>query len=222
VAENGMDALAKIASREPDLVISDVMMPEMDGFELCKKIKTTAETAHIPVILLTALEDDKNKLKGLEYGADGYISKPFSTRYLEMKIKKLIENNRKIKEYFSRNSKIPDKSIDMCKRDKLFLKHAIEAIDKNISDSDFGVEELANEIGLSPSQFYRRLKQLTGQVPNVFIRNYRLQKAAELLRSNEGFTVSEVMYQIGIESSSYFSTSFKKLHGITPSEFIKV
>lgn len=221
LAENGKDALIKIQSKEPDLIISDVMMPEMNGFELCEKLKSTADTAHIPVILLTALEDDENKLKGLEYGADGYISKPFSTRYLEMKVKKLIENNRKIKEHFSRNSKIPDKHIEMSKRDRLFLKMALEAIDKNISDSGFGVEELAYEIGLSPSQFYRRLKQLTGQVPNVYLRNYRLQRAAELLRSNEGFTVSEVMYQIGIESSSYFSTSFKKLHGSTPSEYIK-
>jgi signal transduction histidine kinase/DNA-binding response OmpR family regulator/ligand-binding sensor domain-containing protein len=221
LAENGEDGLVKLKQNEPDLVVSDVMMPEMNGFDLCEKIKSNPETCHIPVVLLTALDDKESTIKGLEFGADDYISKPFSPKHLKLRIEKLIENNHRIKKYFSKNSSIPDQTIEMSNRDKEFLEQVIGAIERNLSDSDFGVEELAHEIRLSPSQFYRRLKQLTGQIPNAYLRNFRLQRATELLKSNERFSVAEVMYQIGIESSSYFSTSFKKLYGETPSEFIK-
>jgi len=221
MAENGLAGWDKVKEKMPDLVVSDVMMPEMDGFELCEKIKSTSETCHLPVILLTALDDNENRIKGFEFRADDYISKPFSPSYLELRIEKLIENNQRLKEHFSMHSNIPDKTIEISVRDKSFLEQIVNAIENNLSNSRFGVEELAKEIGLSPSQFYRRLKQLTGQVPNAYLRNFRLQKAAELLKSNEGFSVAEVMYQIGIESSSYFSTSFKKLYGVTPSDYIK-
>lgn len=220
-AENGVEGLAKIRQTNPDLVISDVMMPEMNGFELCNRVKSDADTCHIPVILLTALNDNENVTKGFEFRADDYISKPFSPKHLKARVEQLIENKHRLKAYFSKKSTIPDQHITMSSRDKNFLKQVILAIENNISDSNFGVEELAAEIHLSQSQFYRRLKQLTGQIPNVYLRNFRLQRAAELLKSNEGLNVAEVMYQIGIESNSYFSTSFKKLHGISPSEFIK-
>ncbi|MDO5969584.1 two-component regulator propeller domain-containing protein [Flavivirga aquimarina] len=219
IANNGVEGLEKIKSSKPHLVISDVMMPEMNGFELCNEIKKDVEICHIPVLLLTALGDSENLIKGLEFGADEYISKPFSLKHLELRIDKLIKNNIKLKEYFSKNSLLPKKDIDISTRDIEFLNKVISAIEKNISDSNFGVEELANEVNLSTSHLYRRLKQLTGQVPNVYLRNFRLQRAAELLRENNGLKVAEVMYQIGIESTSYFSTSFKKLHGVPPSEF---
>ena len=221
LAENGFEGVEKIKQKQPDLILCDVMMPEMDGFRVCEIIKTEPATYHIPIILLTAMEDTENRIKGLEFGADDYISKPFSLKHLEIRIEKLIENNRRIKEYFSKNSFIPDKEIEISVRDKEFLKNVIGAIENNLSNSDFGVEELAHEILMSPSQFYRRLKQLTGQIPNVYLRNYRLQKAAELLSGSEGLNVAEVMYQVGIESNSYFSTAFKKLHGVSPSEFSK-
>ena len=221
LAENGVEGLNVIRQNKPDLVISDVMMPGLNGFELCDKIKSDSDTCHIPVILLTALGDNENVIKGLEFRADDYISKPFSLKHLETRVEQLIENTHRLKAYFSKNSTIPDKNIEISSRDKNFLKQVILAIENNISDSNFGVEELAAEIHLSQSQFYRRLKQLTGQIPNVYLRNYRLQRAAELLKGNEGLNVAEVMYQIGIESNSYFSTSFKKLHGVSPSEFVK-
>jgi signal transduction histidine kinase/ligand-binding sensor domain-containing protein/DNA-binding response OmpR family regulator len=221
LAENGVDGWNKIAQNEPDLVISDVLMPEMNGFELCEKIKSTTETCHIPIILLTALGDKEDVKKGFEFWADDYISKPFSPRHLLIRVEKLIENRHRLRDYFTKRSSMPDNDIEISNRDKLFLTEVINAIEKNLSNSNFGVQELANEIQLSPSQFYRRLKQLTGQIPNVYIRNYRLQRAAELLKSNEGFNVAEVMYHIGIESNSYFSTSFKKLYSISPSEFIR-
>ena len=223
IANNGVEALEKIKQIQFSAVISDVMMPEMDGFELCKRIKSDPETCNLPVLLLTALEDDKDVIKGLEFGADEYISKPFSLKNLQLRLKKLIENNIKIKEYFSKNSLPPKdkKDIELTKKDISFLENITNVIEENLSNSNFGVEELSTEVGMSSSHFYRKLKQLTGQVPNVYLRNYRLQRAAELFDSNSGFNVAEVMYQIGIESNSYFSTSFKKLHGVTPSEYLK-
>lgn len=224
IANNGIEALDKIKINEPDLVISDVMMPEMDGYQLCEKIKSTAETCHIPVLLLTALGGNEDVIKGLEFGAEEYLSKPFSIKHLELRIIRLIRNSKKIRQYFSKNSALPkaDIKLGLSKKDEVFLKKVSQVIEKNISDSSFGVEELSTAMGSSNSRFYRRLKQLTGQVPNVYLRNYRLQRAAELLKSNEGYNVAEVMYQIGIESNSYFSTSFKKLHGFLPSEFLKM
>lgn len=221
LANNGLEGLEQLKLKEPDLIVSDIMMPEMDGFEFCEKIKSDTTTCHIPVLLLTALGENQDIIKGLEFGADEYISKPFSIKHLELRIEKLIQNNVQLKAYFSKNSALPQKDIGMSKRDKEFLGKVIEIVEKNISNSNFGVEELASKIGLSTSHFYRRLKQLTGQIPNVYLRNYRLQRAAELLGNNEGLNVAEVMYQIGIESNSYFSTSFKKLHGVSPSEYLK-
>lgn len=221
VANNGIEGLEKIKSKEPDLVISDVMMPGMDGFEMCEKIKSDPDLSHIHVLLLTALNENEDMIKGLEFGADEYIGKPFSLRHLELRIEKLIETRERLREYFSKNSKLPKNAVGISTRDKEFLSNTIAIMEKNISNSNFGVEELAQEIGLSTSHFYRRLKQLTGQAPNVYLRNFRLQRAAELLGHNEGFNVAEVMYQIGIESNSYFSTAFKKLHGVSPSEFTK-
>ncbi|MGJ8743561.1 two-component regulator propeller domain-containing protein [Polaribacter sp.] len=222
VAKNGVEGLKKMESQEPNLVISDVMMPIMDGFVFCEKIKSNPETCHIPVLLLTALDDDDNLIKGLEFGADEYIGKPFSLKHLAIRAERLIQNSIKLKEHFSKSSSIPkEEDIEISKRDKAFLNDIITAIEKNISDSGFGVEELSKEIGLSTSYFYKRLKQLTGQIPNVYLRNFRLQYAADLLKSNKGYNVTEVMYQIGIESPSHFSTSFKKLHGVSPSEYLK-
>lgn len=221
IAKDGNEGLEKLKSQEPELIISDVMMPIMDGFAFCEKVKSAPETCHIPILLLTALGDDENLIKGLEFGADEYLSKPFSFKHLVLRAERLIQNNIKLKEHFSKNTSIPKKDIEISERDKDFLKSIIEAIEKNISDSTFGVEELSSKLGLSSSHFYRRLKQLTGQVPNVYLRNFRLQRAAELFKSNKGYNVAEVMYQIGIESNSYFSTAFKKLHGVSPSEYLK-
>lgn len=223
IAGNGIDAFDKIKLKEPDLIISDIMMPEMDGYEFCEKIKSTPDTSHIPVLLLSALGDNDNVIKGLEFGADDYISKPFSLKHLELRINKLIQINEQIKKYFSKNSLLPtsNKELELSRKDKAFLDNIVETIEKNLSDSAFGVEELSKEVGLSTSHFYKRFKHFTGQIPSVYIRHYRLQRAAELLKSNEGFNVAEVMYQIGIESSSYFSSSFKKRYGVSPSEFLK-
>jgi signal transduction histidine kinase/ligand-binding sensor domain-containing protein/DNA-binding response OmpR family regulator len=221
LAVDGEEGLEKLNESQPQLIICDVMMPKLNGYQVCEKIKSNPKTCHIPVILLTALAEDAKKMEGLELGADDYITKPFSIKYLEMRVKKLIENKLRIIEYFSNSSKIPKEELNMSDRDQQFMKAVIHSIEKNMSDSSFGVEELAREVGMSTSHFYRRLKQLTGQVPNVYLRNFRLQKAAELLETNSDLNANEVMYNIGIESPSYFSTSFKKLHGVSPSEYMK-
>lgn len=223
VAGNGLEALKMIKKKEPDLIISDVMMPEMDGFTFCEQIKSNADTSHIPLLLLTALGDEENLIKGLEYGADEYLSKPFSLKHLELRLEKLINNTLRIKEYFSKNSFLPENKDDLgiTKRDQEFLEDLNAHIANHLSNSEFGVEELSKELNLSPSHLYRRLKKLTGQVPNVYLRNFRLQRAAELLESHEGYNVAEVMYQIGIESHSYFSSSFKKLFGVSPSQYAR-
>ncbi len=221
LAVDGQDGLEKLKKNQPQLVISDVMMPKLDGYKVCENIKSNPDTCHIPVILLTALDTDAKKLEGLELGADAYIIKPFSIKQLEVRVKKLIENKQRIIEHFTKNSGVPEAELAISERDRKFIKKVIALIEENMSDSSFGVEELAGEASMSTSYFYRRLKQLTGQVPNVYLRNYRLQKAAKMLKECPDLNANEVMYQIGIESPSYFSTAFKKLHGVSPSEYIK-
>ena len=221
LAVDGEDGLKKLDKTHPQIVISDVMMPKLNGYELCEKIKSSTEFCHIPVILLTADGNSVKKIEGLELGADDYIVKPFSIKYLEVKVKKLIENKQSVFEYFSRNSFMPKDSLISSSRDKEFLEKINASIDKNMSNSAFGVEELAADINMSTSHFYRKLKELTGQAPSLYLRNFRLQKAAELLTANNNLTAADVMYEIGIESKSYYSSAFKKTHGLSPSEFIK-
>ncbi|MBP1840098.1 hybrid sensor histidine kinase/response regulator transcription factor [Formosa algae] len=221
MAVDGEDGLLKLKENLPQLVISDVMMPKLNGYELCKQIKSDTELCHIPVILLTAMDDNFKKLQGLELGADDYIVKPFSIKYLEVRVKKLIENKQRIFEYYSRNSFLPKDSLISSSKDKQFLESINQSIEKNMSNSVFGVEELAADIGMSTSHFYRKLKELTGQAPNFYLRNFRMQKAAELLTANKNLTAADVMFEIGIESKSYYSSAFKKIHGVSPSEFVK-
>ncbi|WP_158973993.1 hybrid sensor histidine kinase/response regulator transcription factor [Cellulophaga sp. L1A9] len=221
LAGDGEEGLKKINENLPQLVISDVMMPKLNGYELCEKIKSNTEFCHIPVILLTAMDDDLKEIKGLELGADDYIVKPFSIKYLEVRVKTLIENKKRIFEYFSRNSFMPKEALLNSVKDKEFLENINISIDKNMANSSFGVEELASDIGMSTSHFYRKLKELTGQAPNAYLRNFRLQKAAELLTADKKLSASDIMFEIGIESKSYFSSTFKKIHGVSPSEFVK-
>lgn len=221
LAVDGEDGWTKLNKNHPQLVISDVMMPKLDGYQLCEKIKSSTEFCHIPVILLTANNENTKKIEGLELGADDYIIKPFSIKYLEVRVKKLIEKKQPVFEYFSRNSFMPQGSLINSSRDKEFLEKIIVSIEKNMSNSSFGVEELAADINMSTSHFYRRLKELTGQAPNAYLRNFRLQKAAELLIADKNLTAADVMFEIGIESKSYYSSAFKKIHGLSPSEFIK-
>ena len=219
-AENGKDALELTKEEVPDVIISDVMMPEMNGYDFCKEVKTDLDLCHIPVILLTALEDMDNQIQGLEYGADAYIFKPFNLKHLEVNVKKLILNRLKLKEHFTRNHSIP-KDIRISNIDKDFIEKINDEIKDNLNDSSFGVEQLAQNINLGTSQLYRKLKQLTGQVPNEYIRSFRLQVAADALSANPGISVKNVMYEVGFESASHFSHAFKKKFGVNPTVYIK-
>ena len=216
-ASNGKDALDITREKNPDLIISDVMMPVMNGYDFCNSVKTDIELCHIPFILLTALEDMENHIQGEMHGADSYIIKPFNLKYLEVNAQKLIENREKIQEHFSRNHSLP-KNIKISGIDRDFIESVNESILENLSNSSFGVEELANKISLSSSHFCRKLKLLTGQVPNVYIRNIRLQVAADLISGNPGIGIKNVMYEVGFESASHFSHAFKKKFGYSPSE----
>ena len=176
------------------------------------------ELCHIPFVLLTALEDMQNHIQGMEYGADLYITKPFNLKYLNVSVKKLIENRKKIQEHFSHDHSLP-KGVDISGVDRVFIEKVNEAIRENLDNSSFGVEELAEKINLSSSHFYRKLKSLTGQIPNAYIRNFRLQVAADILSGNPGINVKTVMFEVGFESASHFSHAFKKKFGLSPSEF---
>lgn len=221
LAIDGEDGLTKLAEHQPQLVISDVMMPKLDGYQVCKNIKSNPETSHIPVILLTALSNQTKKLEGLELGADDYIAKPFSIKHLEIKVKQLIESRQRIIDYFSKSSILPKKDLKLREGDRKFLIKVNNSMEKNMERSSFGVEELSMDIGMSTSHFYRKLKQLTGQVPNEYLRNFRIQNAAKIMEENKDLNATQVRYKIGIESPSHFSTSFKKFYGVSPSVFIK-
>ena len=221
LAVDGEDGWKKLKEELPQLIICDVMLPKLNGYEFCEKVKSSMEFCNTPVILLTAMDDDSKRIKGYEFGADDYILKTSSIKHLEIRVEKLIENKRRVFEYFSRNSFIPKDSLISSTRDKDFLELINISIEKNMSNSSFGVEELAAEINMSTSNLYRRLKELTGQAPNLYLRNFRLQRAAELLSEDKNLTASEVMFEIGIESRSYYSSAFKKIHGLSPSEYVK-
>lgn len=221
LAIDGEDGLKKLAKHQPQLVISDVMMPKLDGYKVCENIKSNFETSHIPVILLTALSNQTKKLEGLELGADDYIAKPFSIKHLEIKVKQLIESRQRVIDYFSKSSILPKNDLQLSIGNRNFLIKVNDSMESNMAQSSFGVEELSKDIGMSTSHFYRKLKKLTGQPPNEYLRNFRLQNAAKIMEENRSLNATQVMYKIGIESPSYYSTSFKKFYGMTPSEYIK-
>ncbi|QZT36663.1 response regulator [Halosquirtibacter xylanolyticus] len=220
-AVNGKDAYDKVMKVIPDLIISDVMMPEMDGLELCKKIKTNEITNHIPVILLTAKTAIEHRIQGIEMGADSYIPKPFNVRHLETRIEKLMELRDALQEKFKNNFLLIDKApTGMKESDLKFIKLAENVIKENIMEENFSVESLGKELAYSRMQLYRKMKNITGLSPNEFIRNYRLKQAAKMLQEGE-LSVTEVLYQVGFSNKSYFTKCFKELYNETPKEYSK-
>jgi signal transduction histidine kinase/ligand-binding sensor domain-containing protein/DNA-binding response OmpR family regulator len=218
-AENGLEAIKLAKSHTIDLIVSDIMMPEMDGLELCSRIKTHLDTSHIPVILLTARTADDYKLKGLEMGADDYVFKPFNATVLSARIKNLIETRKLLRQRFGQDIYLSPKDITVTSPDEKFLTKALEVIEQFMSDSEFDVDKLVDEVGMSRSAFYRKLKSLTGQSANDFIKTIRLKRAAQILRQNK-LTVSEVSYEVGFNDPQYFSKCFHKQFGKTPSQYI--
>ena len=221
VAENGLIGFEKALELIPDLILSDMMMPLMDGFTLCTKIRQDERTSHIPFVLLTARNTIESKLEGLELGADEYMTKPFNIKEIQVRIKNLLEQRKNLRKGFSREVTIQPKNISITSVDEKFLNHALEIMEAHIADPQFSVERFAEEIGMSRKNLLRKIQALTDQSVNEFIRNFRLQRAAQLI-SGRSASISEIAYQVGFNNLSYFSKCFKDLFGVLPNEYEKV
>ncbi|HLP59760.1 MAG TPA: response regulator, partial [Candidatus Deferrimicrobium sp.] len=215
-AVDGKDGWEKASETIPDLVISDVMMPQIDGFELSRRIKQDPRTCHIPIILLTAGTSHQSMLAGLETGADDYIPKPFNMELLAARAKNLIELRRRLQERMKNQLALQPHEISVSPLDEEFYSELRQTIEKNLSDSEFSVEGLSNMLYMGRTTLYRKILALTGETPNQFIRSYRLRRAAQLLKANAG-TVSEVAAMVGFLNPSYFAHCFKEEYYFSPS-----
>lgn len=217
-AANGVEGLAVATQNVPDLIISDIMMPQMDGIAFCEAVKKDERTSHIPVIILTAKEGRTSKIEGLETGADDYLTKPFDTFELLARIKNLIAQRQQLRKTFSQQVVLQPKNITINSVDQLFLQKVESAIEKDLADPEFGVPQLQDALSMSKTQFHRKMKALTDQAPGEFLRTYRLKRAAQLLEQ-QGGGVTEIAFAVGFGSLSYFTRSFKEMYGQSPSEY---
>lgn len=219
-AVDGVSGLKKARELIPDLIITDLMMPRMNGLELCEKLKNDELTSHIPVIMLTAKVSREDKITGLQTGADDYIPKPFSMAELKVRAKNLIEQRIKLRERFSREITLEPNDISITPLDEKFLKRAIEIVEIHLNDENFDLVIFRKEMNMSRSTLFRKLHALTGQSPTEFIRTIRLKRAASLLKQKFG-NVTQVSLEVGFNNLSYFNRSFKKLFGVSPVEYVK-
>lgn len=217
-AANGSEGIRKAMKYVPDLIISDVMMPGIDGIECCRRLKSELQTCHIPVILLTACSLDEQRIQGYDGGADSYISKPFSSQLLLARIHNLIDSHQRLKQFFGDRQTLAKE--DICDLDKDFVEKFKALIEEKMGDSELNVEDLGREMGLSRVQLYRKIKSLTNYAPNELLRMSRLKRAASLLASS-GMTVAEIAYEVGFTSPSYFTKCYKEQFGESPTEFLK-
>ncbi len=220
LAESGDKGLEFSINNQPDLIVSDVMMPGMDGFEFCKRAKSDWKTSHIPVILLTAKAAHQNKLEGLELGADDYITKPFDYKELLIRIKNLIDQRKKLKEKFSKDINTKAEIFSENSSDKEFIQKTIDVIEKNIHNEKFDSEALAKELYVSRSQLNRKLHSITGQGPGEFLRIYKLKRGAQMILENK-LSITQIAYEVGFGSPAQFTRAFQKYFKYLPSEFHK-
>ena len=218
-ASNGIAGYRQAVETVPDLVISDVMMPELDGVSLCQKLKEDERTSHIPVVLLTAKADAESKLRGLGMGADDYLTKPFSAEELVLRVDNLIGQRQKLREKFSRSLTLQPSDVSVTSADERFLQKALSVVEENISNPDFHVDAFSRAIGMSRAQLNRKLTALVDQSPNEFIRTIRLKRAASLLRQHGG-NVGEVAFMVGFSSPNYFTKCFRDYYGVAPSDYL--
>ena len=217
-ATNGKEGLEKAIALVPDLVITDLVMPETDGLEFCRKLKTDECISHVPVIMLTAKAELTDKIEGLETGADDYVTKPFNNKELMARVKNLIGQRKKLREQYNLQISTEVREIDVKSVDEKFLEKVRNVIEKNIGDCNFDVNSFCPEMGMSRMQLFRKLKALVNQTPGELIRNLRLQRAAQLIKQNYG-NVAEVTYEVGFNNLSYFAKCFKDKYGLLPSEY---
>ena len=220
IAKDGLEALNVIKDNEIDIIISDVMMPEMDGLEFCRALKSNLETSHIPIILLTAKNTVEDRIECYNAGADGYISKPFELKILEARINNFIMHKKNKQEEFRSNVEVNIDSLEPSSMDKEFLDKVISVINSNMSEGDFDVVQLADALAVSKSSLYRKMKLATGLSPIEFIRNIRLKHGSQLLK-DKSISVAEVAYECGFSNPKYFATCFKEEFGVTPKEYQK-
>lgn len=223
VCADGKEAYERILTDMPDLIISDVMMPNMDGFTLCRKIRQNPHANHIPVVLLTAKTTPEDRMEGMETGADAYMVKPFDMELLRSAIANLIANRSLLRNKFTGAQLQADKieKITMKSGDEKLMNKIMKTVNEHLADSNFSVEMLASEVGLSRVHLHRKLKELTNLSARDFIKNIRLQQAASLLTSGQNLSVSEVAYAVGYANLSHFSTSFKEMYGVSPKEYME-
>ena len=222
-ARNGKEAVDEIQKTELDLIISDVMMPMMDGYELVKYVKNSSDYCHLPIILLTAKTQENDKEEGLSIGADLYMTKPFKVKELQLRIDNLIENRQRITREFKQQTieDVRTKSASMPSPDKEFLDKAIACVNKHMDDSDYDRESFASDMGMSSSSLYNKLRAVTGMNATSFIRDIRMKEACRLAKATPGIRVSDLAYSVGYKDPKYFATIFKKEFGMQPSEYIE-
>ena len=220
ICNNGKDALKQLLSGDFDLVVSDVVMPEMDGITLLRNIKGNANISHVPVIMLTSKSEISDRLEGIKLGADAYLAKPFSLEELHLTIDNLIDNVRRLKGKFTGALKQDDKveKVEVKGYDEELMERIMKVVNENLSDSDFNVEKMCDEVGVSRTQLHRKLKEMTGVPTSEFLRNIRLNEAARLIREHK-INITQVSYMVGFANNSHFSTAFKKYFGMSPTEY---
>jgi YesN/AraC family two-component response regulator len=218
VAFNGTEGYKKALELKPDLIISDVMMPETDGYEFCKKVKTSIELSTVPFILLTAKNEEHHKILGTRTGADDFISKPFDPEYLLQKIENLLLSKEKMKKQFSKSVRLEPSEVEITPADQVFIEKVIDFVEKNLQNPNFSSEVLAQEMNMSNSTLYRKLKELTDSSTAEFIRSIRIKRAGQLLAYKEK-TVTEIAYEVGFNDVKHFRTVFQKQFGCAPTEY---
>ena len=220
VAIDGVEGRKKAITQQPDIIISDVIMPNMDGIQLLKELKKNANTSHIPIILLTSQVEFSNRIEGLVQGADGYLCKPFNMEELMVLITNLIANRVRLKGKYSGSQTQEGKivPVELQGNDEALMERIMSIINENLSNPNLNVEMLTQEVGISRTHLHRRMKEMTGTAPSDFIRNLRLQQATVLLE-NKDLSITQIAYAVGFTSQTHFSSAFKKVYGLSPMEY---
>ena len=217
-ATNGEEALQMVQDNDIDLIVSDVMMPQMDGMELCRRVKQDVNTSHIMVILLTARTAEEVKIEGFRSGADDYLSKPFNMEMLQLRISHLLELRKKRNEDFQKGEDVKVEEVALNEIDQKFLNDALAAVERNMDNENYDIDAFASDVCMSRSTLYRKVVSLTGQKPSEFIRTIRLKHAAKLIREGK-HSLTEIGYMCGFSSTSYFYRCFKKQYGVQPGSY---
>jgi DNA-binding response OmpR family regulator len=218
-AVNGLEGYQIAIDSMPDVVISDIMMPHLDGLHLCERLKRDERTSHIPIILLTAKADIESKLTGLETGADDYLTKPFVSRELLLRVQNLIERQKKIREKFGQTLTLEPLKAVSASTEERFLNKVVSIIEQNIPNAAFDIEAFSREVGMSRSQLTRKLTAVCEHSPNELLRSMRLKRAAQLLQQSNS-TIAEIAFMVGFSNPNYFTKCFRDQYGVTPSEYV--